>query len=107
MKKPPAPTIVTIAIFTTITIIFWIFFSVYSILISTPEVNISKELLEDIDPTLNEEVLNSLRSMSFYEQGDVNFNPSSITNPAPAENIQEEEIVEEEEVAEIKEEIIQ
>lgn len=72
MKKPKAPRLVTVAIFTTITIIFWVFFSLYSVLTSKPEVNVDPKLLEPINPTFDTKALNALDGRIFIEEGDVN-----------------------------------
>ena len=68
MKEPKAPRLVTIAIFTTITIIFWVFFSLYRILTATPNLDIPPELLEPINPSLDKNALNSIESRVFFEE---------------------------------------
>jgi hypothetical protein len=70
MKKPKAPRTVTVAIFTTITVIFWVFFSLYNVLTSKPAVDVDPKLLEPINPNLNNEILDSLDGRVFIEQGE-------------------------------------
>ena len=71
MNKPKAPRLVTVAIFTTITIIFWIFFSLYKILTSSPTVNIPEEILQPLTPTLDSQLLEGIPGRVFFEEGQV------------------------------------
>lgn len=72
MNKIKAPRVVTIAVFTTITIIFWIFFNVYHVLTTPSEVQVDPALLQPIDPTLNTEVLDSIESGIFFDESAIN-----------------------------------
>jgi len=81
MKRPPAPRLVTVAIFTTITVIFWIFFSVYTVLIKTPDIKVPSELLEPIDPTLDLESLQDVSTKIHFEESDVESLPTIILTP--------------------------
>lgn len=83
MKKPPAPRLVTVAIFTTITVIFWIFFSVYTVLTQTPDIKVPPELLEPIDPTLDVESLEELSERVHYEEVDVTTPIIVVSTPSP------------------------
>lgn len=83
MKKPKSPRLVTVAIFTTVTLIFWVFFSLYNILVSTPVIDVSADLLEPLNPELDTTVLNSLSDKVFVEEGDVeNVLPTPTQKPA-------------------------
>ena len=73
MKKPSPPSIITVAVITTITIIFWVFFEVYQILTGEVDVEISQQLLKPLNPTLNQEVLSSLK-------GRIEFDKDSVTH---------------------------
>lgn len=101
MKKTRAPRLVTVAIFTTITIIFWIFFSLYNILTTQKDVQVNPRLLEPIDPSLNVELLNSLEEKTFYEEGEVG-SPLIFEGlePTPEGEILEEEAPPEEQLTE-------
>lgn len=83
MKKPPAPRLVTVAIFTTITVIFWIFFSVYTILTQTPDIKVPPELLEPIDPTLDIESLQDISRRVHFEESDIVSPVIIILTPTP------------------------
>ena len=70
MNKSKAPRLVTVAIFTTITIIFWVFMGLYNIITSSPPVNVDPELLKPLDPTLNQEALDRLDGRVFFGEGE-------------------------------------
>lgn len=99
MKKPKAPRLVTVAIFTTITLIFWVFVSLYNIIISEPDINVDPELFEPLEPTLQKEALDKLEGRIFFEEGQTNspviIRESTGEPPPPEEvNIENEEIPE-------------
>jgi hypothetical protein len=83
MKKPPAPKLVTVAIFTTITVIFWIFFSVYTVLTQTPDIKVPPELLVPIDPTLDIEALEELSQRVHFEESDATAPIIAVSTPTP------------------------
>jgi hypothetical protein len=68
MRRPPAPTIVTIAVFTTMTVVLWIFISVYSILIKKADVEVPQKLLEPIDPNLDQKILEEISKRTFITE---------------------------------------
>jgi len=69
MRKPPTPTIVTLVVFTTVTVILWIFISVYNILINKPVVDVPQELLEPINASLDTAQLQKISEKVFFEEG--------------------------------------
>jgi hypothetical protein len=81
MRLQP-PRAVTIAVFTTITLIFWIFVSVYSILTTAPETNVPPHILEPLPSPLNPETLNKLPGKLFFEKGQTS--PFSNSRAIPA-----------------------
>jgi hypothetical protein len=96
MKKPKAPRLLTVAIFTTITIIFWVFFSVYTVLTTEPPINVPSELLIPISSELDLQALDKLTKRVFIEEGEVPIQPlppSPIPTPTPtfAEELTEKE----------------
>lgn len=70
MKKLKAPGLVTVAIFTTITIVFWVFYSLYTILISPSSQKVPPEILAPISPTLDVETLDKLQDRVFFKEGE-------------------------------------
>lgn len=94
MKKQKAPRLVTVAILTTVTLIFWVFFSLYNVLTSKPPNNIDPKLLEPLNPSLDRDTLGKLENRIFFEERDVDFtiSPSiTITNPTSGSIETEEE----------------
>lgn len=94
MKKPKAPKLITVAILTTITIVTWIFFSVYNVLTKKPPVTVPEEILAPVDPTLNSQALDKLENRIYFEENDV----AALPTPTPEEEEPPEEgVVQEEE----------
>ena len=85
MKKPKTPRLLTIAITTTVTIIFWTFYSLYSTLVQTPEINVDETLLDPLDPTLDVNELESIQARVFFNQGETD---GFIVSDASQETIQ-------------------
>lgn len=77
MYKPKPPKLVTIAVITTITVIFWVFFGLYQILTRKPDVDVPQNLLEEINPNLDTTVLNQIQNRLFFEEGQVEAIPST------------------------------
>ena len=75
MRKPKAPRLVSMAVTTTITIIFWVFFTLYRILTAEPIPSVDPKLLEPIDATLDTNTLDGFKSRVFIESG--TFTPIS------------------------------
>ena len=69
MKKPKAPKLVTTAITTTITVIFWIFFTLYQVLTTKPAPSVDPKLLEPINPTFDTKTLDKITERGFFEEG--------------------------------------
>ena len=81
MKTPNPPSTVTIAILTTITIVFWIFYGVYQLLTSTPSTDVPDLLLAPIEPTLDTQTLNQLPSKIYFEKHEFAQLPEFISPP--------------------------
>jgi hypothetical protein len=84
MKKMKTPSLVTLAILTTITIIFWILFSVFRIFASKPSVSIPPEILEPVTPTLDSESLNKIVQGVYLSEGEIPTTILSIPSPTPS-----------------------
>ncbi len=69
MNKLEKPRILTVTIFTTITIIFWVFYSLYNVIKSTPPINVDPKILKPFNPNLDQEALNRLENRIFFEEG--------------------------------------
>lgn len=69
MKKPKPPSIVSIAIMTTITVFVWIGYSVYKVLTTPPEINVPQEILAPLSPTLDTQTLAEISEKVYFEVG--------------------------------------
>jgi len=66
-NKEKVPNLVTLAILTTITVIFWVFFNIYREFTAKPAPIVPSELLESFSPKLDTEALDKLEKRFFYE----------------------------------------
>ena len=85
MRKPKPPKLVTIAITTTITIIFWIFLTLYRVLTTKPAPSVDPALLEPIDSSLDTVSLENMKGRIFFEEG--SFVPPPINNEDSKTNV--------------------
>lgn len=90
MKKPKPPSIVTIAIMTLITVVFWTFFGVFRIFTSTQPIDVPENILQPIDPTLDKEALNTLESKNHLEPHEIPEIVYSTPEPVVTESSTEE-----------------
>ena len=81
MKKPKPPSLVTIVILTTITVVFWVFFSVYRAFTTQPSPSVPDEIIEPFSPNLDEATLTKLQGRTFFAEGAI---PTiTILTPTP------------------------
>lgn len=66
--KRKAPKIVTLIVLTTVSIVFWVFVSLYSIVVKNSDINVPPEILTPLDPTLNINALNSIQGRLYYDE---------------------------------------
>lgn len=89
MRKPKPPKIVGLAILTTITIVFWVFYGLYSTLTKNLPVSVPEEILSPINPELDITLLDAIVGKEFYEKGQtqplVNGGQQSISETQPTE----------------------
>lgn len=71
MNKLKSPRLVTLAIITTATIIFWIFFEVYRIFTTPSPAEVPEELMRPINPTLDSEGLDNIQARNYFEEGQI------------------------------------
>jgi hypothetical protein len=81
MKRPKPPNLVTIAILTTITVIFWVFFTVYRAFTKHPSPEVPAPILEPLTPNLDKNALDKLQTRIFFEEGE--FPQIPILTPTP------------------------
>jgi hypothetical protein len=90
MKKLKTPNLVTIVVLTTITIIFWVFFSVFRAFTQEPSPSLPPEILEPFNPDLDAETLSKIQGRTFFSEGQI---PTiTILTPTPTE-VPSEELV--------------
>lgn len=98
MNKPKPPNLVTVVIITTITVVFWVFFTVYRVLVSEPDTVIPASLMQPVNPTLDIETLSSIRNKKYFTETD-DLNPifsestsivDETTDTAPEEVVEDE-----------------
>jgi len=68
MKKSKAPSYVTIAILSVITVLFWIVFSILRLLSAPAKINVPDEILVPINPALDLDTLNNLENRLFFTE---------------------------------------
>ncbi len=69
--KSSVPKLVTIAVLTLITIVFWAFFGAYRALTKVPQLDFDENILEPVDPTLDTKTLTRLESRIFISDGEI------------------------------------
>ncbi len=67
-NKTRLPNLIILLILTSITIVFWVVFSIYSAVSKPPNIELPNELLEDVNPKLDSETVNQIKSRNYYEE---------------------------------------
>lgn len=81
MDKNKLPSLVTIAMLTLITIIFWIFFSVFRLLTTKPGIQVADEILRPLTPTLDRAALEKLQARIYVSEGELGNLPVLTSSP--------------------------
>jgi hypothetical protein len=84
MKRPKPPNLVTMAILTTLTIIFWVFFTVYRAFTTQPAPELAPEILEPLSPNLDKNALDTIQTRIFFEEGQLPEIPILTPTPSPS-----------------------
>ena len=101
-KNIKAPSLVTIATLTVITVVFWIVFSVLRLLEAPTEVRVSREALQALAPALDTETLQNLPNRLYFAPSQIG--ETTITFPQLQGGEQAEEETTEEEGVETSDE---
>ena len=72
MRKARTPNIVTLSILSLITIVLWVFFSIYRLIMAKPAPVIPKEILAPINPDLDTRSLEKLNNRLYLDEGQLN-----------------------------------
>lgn len=86
MKNIKAPRLVTIAILSLMTIVFWVGFEVFRTFTRTPDLSIPKEIIDPINPTLDQDALGRLQGRMYIDEGSIG--QSVLTTPVPIQTPQ-------------------
>ena len=105
MRKLKKPKFVTMAIFTTITIIFWVFFGVYRILTTDVDSNIPTSILNPLNPTLDTQTLESLGDRIYFKEEEIVGLPTQ--KPEMIIGIDDISLEDVEEILELPEEVLE
>lgn len=68
MKTTKLPSLVSIAILTTITILFWTVFNVYRVLTNKAPITIQENLMEPLSPNLDTQTLDKIQNSLVFEE---------------------------------------
>ena len=71
MKKSKAPSYVTIAILSVITVFFWIIFSILRLLSAPTKISVPDEILTPLNPNLDLDTLNNLENRLFFTEAEL------------------------------------
>ncbi len=84
MKKQKVPGIVTLAILTVITAIFWVVLDVYRVLTTKPDPVVPEEILNPLDPTLDQGSIDLLQEKLFLQDSELgNISIQATPQPTP------------------------
>jgi hypothetical protein len=83
-KQNSVPNIVYLAILTAITVIFWIFFSVYRVFSNEPTPSVDTSIMEPLSPVFSLETMDQIGQRVYFKEGEI---PQTIiTSPSPSES---------------------
>lgn len=85
MKKTKTPNLVTLLVLTTLTVIFWVFFSIYRVFTDEPSYDVPAQILEPVSPTLDSSLIDKIEGRLFFREGEVAITqiPTAIPTATP------------------------
>jgi hypothetical protein len=100
-KQTKMPSLVTIAILTAVTVIFWIGFGVYRIFTSKPSPPVPREIILPVNPNLDTTILNGLQNKIYFTESQIGATViERLTEPSPSPEATKTETVPESELGE-------
>ena len=81
MIKTKVPSLLTIAVLTLITSVFWVVFSVYQIFHSKAILDIPPKVLEPISPVLDSQQIDKIAARVFFEESQIPESPAVASSP--------------------------
>jgi hypothetical protein len=88
MRKLKVPNLVTIAILTVITVVFWIAFGVFRIFSAKSETSVPNEVLIPLDPTLDKDVVDKIGQRIYFDKG-LSFETVPVQTATPEPEVSE------------------
>ena len=85
MNKGKKPFIINLLIFTVITIVIWIMYSIYIAISSPAVINVPESALQSFDPTLDVEGLTKLQQSIYLSEEELEESVTTITIPEDTE----------------------
>ena len=70
-KQIKAPAIVTIAVLTVITVVFWIGFETFRLVTKKPEAPVPPEIIAPLNPTLDANVITKLQQRVYLKEEEI------------------------------------
>lgn len=86
--KEKTPSYIKVGIFTVITTILWIFFSVYRTLTARPTPNVPSQVLTPFSPTLDTAKISEIEARISFEEGQTSV--FTVAPPTPTPEAEEE-----------------
>ena len=96
MKNIKTPSLVTIAILSVITVVFWTVFGIFSLLSTPTDIKVPEEVLNPINPTLDIATLRSVEGKTFFSESQILEAPIVEITEAIEEELEEVEVATEE-----------
>jgi len=88
MKKYKTPNLVSMVVLTTITVVFWVLFSVYRAFTQQPTPSPSPEILEPFSPDLDKDALDKVQGRRFFEEGEIPQLNVAVSTPTAAPTLE-------------------
>jgi hypothetical protein len=88
--KVKIPNLVTVLIFTLITSVVWVFFSVYRALTAKPNFDIPPQILSPLSPTLDKSTIDNIEGRTYFEDSQIPESKAALpekvaASPSPTE----------------------
>jgi len=81
MKKTKLPSIISVLILTLITVVMWVSLDIYRALKKPTEITVSKEISQQLNPSLDQESIKKVESRSFLDDSQI---PNISISPGAA-----------------------
>lgn len=86
MKKTKIPSLIPILVLTLITVIMWVFFDIFRILKTTPELAVPTTISQPLTPSLDQDSINQIESRIFLNDSQIPNN-NIVASPSPTPKV--------------------